>query len=155
MNAILVKQPLDGGFIQGFDLSIKQNPVCSLGQGEEKKGQRLVVVDNSSLPHEKPMPAKWKTNFSLVLKNHSLLFGKEIQQLVQPIFLLMGLPPAPQEIWLSKADIICSSKLLTSNYRGNSLVWQGSTFLCNKEKENIQAEHLLLTRLLHLMSILL
>lgn len=47
--------------------------------------ERKMDKDPCILPQEKPMPAKWKPNFSVVvLENHLLLIGKEIQQLVQP-----------------------------------------------------------------------
>lgn len=114
--------------------------MCSFAQAERGKEQRLVVVGTSSLPQGKPMPAKWKPNFSFVLKKPFTANWERNSMacaIQKHIFLLMRLRPKPQEIWFSKEACICSPKLFMPNYRGNSLVWEGSTFSPNTEKEKI------------------
>lgn len=52
------------------------------------------------------MPTKWKPNFFLVLKNHSLLIGKEIQCEAQKhFFLLTRLPPKPKRPGFQKQPV--------------------------------------------------
>lgn len=108
--------------------------LCS-GRGTK---ERKITGSNTSIqPQEKPMSAKWKPNVSLVvLENYSLLNGKEIQQLVQKhVFLLMRLPPAPQEIWLSKTQLFLflqsNSCLITEEIH----LYGRSTFYIIRKKE--------------------
>lgn len=93
-------------------------------QSTPRKTNASKVETKLLLCSEKPFTANWERNsMACAIQKH--------------IFLLMRLHPKPQEIWFSKEACICSPKLFMPNYRGNSLVWEGSTFSPNKEKEKI------------------